>query len=204
MIGRGIGRYGSGAADSPRPSLRMASLVALPEVMFLGGAVVHATPTLDLYAYGGEERILSTDFTPGFAGISYGSPTADNSGCNILGSAACSGNVRDTWEITAGFWDKVYQGDFGSLRVGLQYAYIQDDLSPVLGHAAAADPGGLAPNQPGPLQQPASLRVASATIRSIRRRRLRRLSRNTDRERQRRHRKAGFGPLFSFSALSAL
>ena len=31
-------------------------------------------------------------------------------------------------EITGGFWDKIYQGSFGSVRVGIQYAYIQDTL----------------------------------------------------------------------------
>jgi hypothetical protein len=144
MIGRGIGRYGSSQLTSATFNPN-GSLEALPELMFLGGAVVHATPQLDLYAYGGEERILSTDFTPGFAGISYGSPTADNSGCNILGGT-CGGSVRDTWEITAGFWDKVYQGDFGSVRVGLQYAYVENELWPGSGTSESRDPGGLAPN----------------------------------------------------------
>jgi hypothetical protein len=144
MIGRGIGRYGSSQLTSATFNPN-GSLEALPELMFLGGAVVHATPQLDLYAYGGEERILSTDFTPGFAGISYGSPTADNSGCNILGGT-CGGSVRDTWEITAGFWDKVYQGDFGSVRVGLQYAYVENELWPGSGAGESRDPGGLAPN----------------------------------------------------------
>jgi hypothetical protein len=149
MIGRGIGRYGSGQLTNATFSPNGA-LLPLPEVMFLGGAVVHATPSLDLYAYGGEERILSTDWSASTFGAGstsgFGSPFADNSGCNILTSSACSTNVRDTWEITAGFWDKVYQGDFGSLRVGLQYAYIQDDLFPGAGHSASADPSGLPAN----------------------------------------------------------
>jgi hypothetical protein len=144
MIGRGIGSYAAANLQSATFAPN-GSLVALPEVVFLGGATLHATPTLDLYAYGGAERILSTDFTPGVAGITYGSPTVDNSGCNIIGSSACAGGVRDTWQISAGFWDKVYQGDFGSLRVGVQYSYVQNELWPGSGASDSTHPGGLAP-----------------------------------------------------------
>ncbi len=143
MIGRGIARYGSShltaATFAPNGALE-----ALPEVIFMGGAIVHATPSLDLYAYGGEERILSADYT-GAGGITYGNPAANNTGCNVLGGT-CAGGVRDAWEITGGFWDKVYQGDFGSVRVGLQYAYIQNDLWPGSGAAGDHDPGAIAPN----------------------------------------------------------
>jgi hypothetical protein len=137
MIGRGIGRYGSGQlADSTlSPN---GSLDALPEIMFLGGATLHATPQLDLYAYGGQERILSTDFVNlgGGNSVGYSSPTADNSGCFIIGGA-CKGATKDVWEVTAGLWDKVYQGDFGSVRVGLQYEYIQRELFPGTGGPSA-------------------------------------------------------------------
>jgi hypothetical protein len=138
IIGRGIGRYGSsqltGATFNPNGSLD-----PLPELMFLGGLTVHATPQLDLYAYGGEERLLSADWT-GVKGAGYVSPAANNSGCYILNdTAACTGAVQDAWELTGGFWDKVYQGAFGSVRVGLQYAYIQDDLFPGTGGGVAAN-----------------------------------------------------------------
>ncbi|MGP8233355.1 MAG: hypothetical protein ACLQL2_11955 [Methylovirgula sp.] len=143
MIGRGIGRYGSSQlADATfNPN---GSLDPLPEVMFLGGAVVHATPQLDLYAYGGEEKILSTDWNSA-AGTGYASPTLDNSGCYIL-NGTCKGKVQDAWEITGGFWDKVYQGSFGSVRVGLQYAYIQDDLFAGSGTSDSGLAGGLPAN----------------------------------------------------------
>lgn len=137
LIGRGIGRYGAGqlpdATFSPNGALD-----PLPEIMFLGGVTVHATPQLDLYAYGGEERILSGDWTTPI-GTGLGDPTANNSQCYFI-NGACQGKVQDTWEITGGFWDKVYQGDLGSVRVGLQYAYIQDDLFPGTGSSGAAFP----------------------------------------------------------------
>lgn len=130
MIGRGIGRYGSSqlAAATFNPS---GSLDPLPEMMFLGGAVLHATPQIDIYAYGGEEKILSTNFVAA-SGTGYVSPLANNSGCYFVGGA-CAGRVQDAWEITAGFWDKIYEGALGSLRVGLQYVYTQDDLFPGAG-----------------------------------------------------------------------
>jgi hypothetical protein len=129
-IGRGIGRYGSGQLTSATFASN-GSLVALPELMFLGGAIVHATPQLDLYAYGGEERILSTDWSSGAfgtgSGSGFGSPYANITGCYTL-NGTCAGSVKDTWELTGGFWDKIYQGAFGSVRVGMQYVYARDDL----------------------------------------------------------------------------
>ncbi len=128
MIGRGIGRYGSGGLSNAtfNPD---GSLYALPEMTFMGGAIVHATPQLDLYAYGGEERILSRGVSTATTGalFGYSLPTANNSGCDFIGGT-CAANTKDVWEITAGLWDKVYQGDFGSVRVGLEYEYIEREL----------------------------------------------------------------------------
>jgi hypothetical protein len=102
--------------------------------MFLGGVTVHATPQIDLYAYGGEERILSADYV-GPAGFGYSAPTANNSGCYVIGGT-CGGATKDVWELTGGLWDKVYEGAFGSVRVGLQYEYIQRELFPGTGATA--------------------------------------------------------------------
>jgi hypothetical protein len=134
MIGRGIGRYGSGQLDTTGINVN-GSLAALPEIMFLGGAIVHATPQLDLYAYGGEERILNVDyqgvafgstFNPG-PGTGFSGASPSNAGCHIIGGA-CAAPTEATWEATAGFWDKVYDGSFGSVRVGLQYVYAERQL----------------------------------------------------------------------------
>ncbi len=144
MIGRGISRYGTSGLAATTINLN-GSLNALPEIQYLGGAVVHATPQLDIYAYGGQEKILSTDWLG--TGMGYVTPTADNSGCYFV-NGACAGKIHDAWELTTGFWDKVYEGAFGSVRVGLQYAYIQNDLFPGSGHTGGnvanggAGPGG--------------------------------------------------------------
>jgi outer membrane murein-binding lipoprotein Lpp len=130
LAGRGIGRYGSGqlndATLNPDGSLR-----AIPEIMFLGGATVHATPWLDLYAYGGLEEQNAT-FTAVTAATQVGIgdvAAINNTGCFTVGGT-CTAQTKNVWEVTAGFWDKVYSGVFGSVRVGVQYSYIQRDFFP--------------------------------------------------------------------------
>ncbi|MFI5057054.1 MAG: hypothetical protein ACHQLQ_02625 [Candidatus Acidiferrales bacterium] len=63
----------------------------------------------------------------------YGSPFANNSGCNTenppsnqltpSGGGTCAGDTRVIMEGTLGFWHKLYQGPKGGLRWGLQYSY---------------------------------------------------------------------------------
>jgi hypothetical protein len=131
--GRGIGRYGSGqlndATFNPDGSLR-----AIPEIMFLGGATLHATPWLDFYAYGGMEKQFATFTATGATTqVGIGDPSAiNNSGCFTVGGT-CTASTKDVWEITAGFWDKIYSGSFGDVRVGVQYSYIQRDFFPGTG-----------------------------------------------------------------------
>lgn len=130
MVGRGIGRYGAGlladATFNPDGSLR-----PIGEVMGMAGLTLHATPQLDIYAFAGiekENRAYATTSTGTIIG--YGIPNADNSGCGTLNAAAatCSGQTQALWQITGGFWDKVYSGSFGEVRVGLQYSFTQRDI----------------------------------------------------------------------------
>jgi hypothetical protein len=63
----------------------------------------------------------------------YGSPFANNSGCGLenppanqltpSGGGTCAGDIRTIMEGTLGFWYKLYQGDKGGFRWGLQYSY---------------------------------------------------------------------------------
>ena len=127
--GKGVGRYGSAglpdvtfdAAGRERP---------LKEFMLLAGATLHATPKLDVYAFAGEEQEYRKiiDATHGL-----GLPTANNSGCFVetattLTSSTCGGNTRRIRQVTAGVWDKFYQGSFGRAQIGLQYSYTQRQL----------------------------------------------------------------------------
>ncbi|WP_058388982.1 hypothetical protein, partial [Legionella moravica] len=52
----------------------------------------------------------------------YGVPNANNTGCNIE-YGICGGNNQTLWQVTTGLWNKVYQGDYGDVRAGLQYSY---------------------------------------------------------------------------------
>lgn len=123
LTGRGLGRYGStGLPDvvvGPDGRLK-----PIPETMFLGGGTLHASRALDIYVFGGEERQKAVYSNIGGSFYGFGAPSPDLSGCAVEG-ASCSPNIRLASQITAGLWDKVYQGKFGSVRVGLQYSYTE-------------------------------------------------------------------------------
>lgn len=80
--------------------------------------------------------------TTGIGG--YGSPFANNSGCQIEGipsnslgqfpppstpfstsGGTCAGDIRQISEGTLGFWYKFYNGSKGGLRLGIQYSYFE-------------------------------------------------------------------------------
>lgn len=145
LFGRGIGRYGtSQLADTTFNN--DGSLRAIPEGMLLGGLTLHATPAIDLYAFGGIERELRTyttsNATSGAPYYGYGAPAAladTAAGCGLEpnqlaaapGGAAgnpCTGNPKETFQLTGGFWDKIYKGSFGEVRVGVQYQYTQRQI----------------------------------------------------------------------------
>ncbi len=94
MAGRGIGRYGA----SQLPDVTFSGdgrIHPLHETILLAGATLHATPSLDLYVYAGEERVKRADFGS-VAGVlyGYGNPLVDNSGCLIEGGT-CNGNTPE-------------------------------------------------------------------------------------------------------------
>jgi hypothetical protein len=168
LAGDGVGRYGS--AQIADLTFRPNGTEALIRTVHgMSGLELH-TAKLDAYAYAGAEygaraaytgydsitvtktpaipatstttavpATLTTAFkTTGIGG--YGSPFANNSGCqkeglptNTLGSptstpftpgaGSCAGDTRVIQEGTLGFWYKFYQGPKGGFRFGLQYSY---------------------------------------------------------------------------------
>jgi hypothetical protein len=61
-------------------------------------------------------------------GFGYGNPLFDNRGCfieNAPAGYACTGNTSQLTEFDIGYWYRILSGDFGSLRTGLQYSYIE-------------------------------------------------------------------------------
>lgn len=123
LTGRGIGRYGAGQLPDtivgPDGGLK-----AIPETMLMVGGTAHASRALDLYIFAGEEREKAVYSTVGQSLYGFGAPSANLAGCLVEGGA-CSPNLRLMTQITTGLWDKIYQGKFGKVQVGLQYSYTQ-------------------------------------------------------------------------------
>ena len=134
MTGKGIGRYGSGQLPDATFNTN-GHIEPIGETIALVGGIVHATKSLDLWVYGGEEHENRT----AYGTIGYGNPAAVNTGCEIQASTLpCSGNTKLLEQLSAGFWQKAYQGDWGQLRIGLQYSYIERNAFTGVGGAPAA------------------------------------------------------------------
>jgi hypothetical protein len=123
LSGRGIGRYGS--AQLPDVTLKPDGDVApIHETMFLVGATWHATPALDVYVFGGEERQKSKHFDDPSGHYGYGNPAASftAAGCTTEGGV-CVPNIRKVAQVTVGAWQKAFTGSFGQIRLGVQYSH---------------------------------------------------------------------------------
>ena len=121
MDGAGIGRYGSG--QLPDVTLRPdGTLAPVREDTVMAGGTWHVTPTLDLYAYAGQEEESAKYFNVGGAHQGVGNPAYNLAGCFLEGGS-CSPNLRAVDEITGGFWSRIYNGHYGSFRYGMQYSY---------------------------------------------------------------------------------
>jgi hypothetical protein len=95
--------------------------------MFLVGGTLHATPDLDLYLFGGQEREDSKISTLGSANYGFGNlnnTIFTQAGCTTVGGF-CPATVRQVSQVTAGLWDKAYTGSFGQVRIGLQYSHTE-------------------------------------------------------------------------------
>lgn len=137
MNGAGIGRYGSG--QLPDVTLRPdGALTPLHEDMVMGGFTVHATPTLDLYAYAGQEEEGAKYYNVGTGHQGLGNPAYNLAGCFTEGGT-CSPNLRAVDEITGGFWSRLYNGHYGSFRYGMQYSYHHNIALPGTGGKPTTD-----------------------------------------------------------------
>ena len=48
-------------------------------------------------------------------------------------------NTKRIYEITAGFWQNIFKGDYGRVAVGAQYAYIKKEAFDGIGGAPKTD-----------------------------------------------------------------
>jgi len=139
LAGYGIGRYGAG--QLPDATIKAdGSPWAIPEVQALIGLVGHPIPDVDIYAYFGTEQESKSAFITGGKGFGYGNPLFVNSGCDIeLSPLACTGNTSGLTEGTIGAWWRFLHGNFGTLQLGAQYAYVRRDTFPGIGGEPSPD-----------------------------------------------------------------
>ncbi len=142
MTGRGVGRYGTAQISDATFQLSGAPQL-IHERMALAGAVLHATPQTDLYAFAGGDFASKQPQVSGVGGSlligGYGNPLYSNIGCDfendavVAGVAAnvsllpCSGQTKSVRQLTGGVWHTFYQGPFGKLRAGAQYSHTVRD-----------------------------------------------------------------------------
>jgi len=137
LTGDGIGRYGSSqlADVTIGPD---GSLVPLRATDLLLGAIAHVTPSLDVYGYAGEEQVNANYYNVGATPLGYGNPLYANTGCLLenqgsgtagyndpIAGTTCTANVHRTQELTVGFWQNLYKGQWGRVAYGMQYEYVK-------------------------------------------------------------------------------
>jgi hypothetical protein len=131
LAGHGIGRYGSGQLPDAAFNSDNTSLSPVPVAQGLVGIIGHPWKGNDMYLYGGWEHADRTgttalifNSTGGFVGASgYGSPMLNVSGCNTEGKT-CQAQTEDLQQVTGGFWQDIYKGDFGRFAIGGQAGWI--------------------------------------------------------------------------------
>lgn len=135
LIGDGLGRYGS--AGLPDATVRPDGTLALIRSYQGLGTLEFHNPKFDVYFNAGDEYAGRTQYISGSSLIpneGYGAIGFDNAGCWTEpnpGSggfspgflAACTGNVRNIFEGTAGIWYNFYKGPMGQMKLGLQFSH---------------------------------------------------------------------------------
>lgn len=130
LAGTGIGRYASGLG--PDVTLRPdATIVPIRTLHTMAGVEFHPAPRWDWYVYGGDEYYSRTSYiNAAGAGVGYGSPLNNNSGCELETPAAnqpCQAQTRTLWQLQPGFWYRFYKGDAGTVAMGMSYSYTNRD-----------------------------------------------------------------------------
>jgi hypothetical protein len=130
LLGQGIGRYGSSGLPDAIINPTTGALRPLREARIMGGFVYHHRSRLDLYAYGGDEYAGRDAFiSPTGTAAGYGSPLVSYASCtNEVAMNGCGGANRNIYEATAGYWYRLYRGEFGRIEQGNQVVYIHRNL----------------------------------------------------------------------------
>ena len=133
LYGKGIGRYGASQLSDVVVSSD-GTLSPITALHVLTGAVVHATPALDIYGYAGMERADANLFSSAAGTTGFGNPSANNTGCGFItaaqfaspaGSTNCAAINKEVDMATVGFWQNLLKGSYGRVAAGFQYEYIR-------------------------------------------------------------------------------
>ena len=148
LYGRGVGRYAAGQL----PDVTIASdgsLAPLTGFSALAGLVAHPWEGLDVYGYAGIEQVNARSFNVDGTPFGYGNPNFNNTGCLLVSATSfaggpaplggCVANTRRLIDITGGFWQNLYKGDYGRVAVGAQYAYVRKEAFDGIGGAPKTD-----------------------------------------------------------------
>lgn len=102
----------------------------------MGGIQYHRNSHLDLYTYAGDEYTGRYAFvSPTGTAAGYGSPLVSYANCtNEVALNTCSGANRNIYEATAGYWYRLYRGEFGRVEYGNQLVYMHRNLWSGIGH----------------------------------------------------------------------
>jgi len=98
-----------------------------------GLCTAHPWEGLDVYAYAGIEEVQANFFNVGTTLFGLGNPGFSNATClvttpfSFAGNtpADCIANNKRLTDVTVGFWQNVYKGDYGRVAFGAQYEYIK-------------------------------------------------------------------------------
>jgi len=140
LAGQGIGRYGASGLPDVTLNPISGAMRPLREARIMGGIQYHRNSHLDLYTYGGDEytgrdAYTAVNSTGTVVPAGYGSPLVSYAACtNEVALNTCSGANRNIWEATAGYWYRLYRGEFGRIEYGNQVVYMHRNLWSGIGH----------------------------------------------------------------------
>jgi len=136
LLGQGIGRYGSAGLPDVTLNPITGEMKPLREAQVLGGIEYHPNKRFDFFAYGGDEYVARYAMSaPGGAAGGYGSPLVSYASCTSeVAINTCSGANRNIYEVTGGYWFKLFQGRFGRIQYGNQIEYMHRSLWSGTGH----------------------------------------------------------------------
>jgi hypothetical protein len=136
MFGQGIGRYGAAGLPDSTLNPLTGEVRPLREGRMMGGIEYHPNKRLDFFAYAGDEYVARYAMrAPDGSPAGYGSPLISYAACtNELAMNTCSGANRNIYEVTGGYWFKLFQGKFGRIQYGNQVEYLHRTLWSGLGY----------------------------------------------------------------------